>query len=100
MPTGGPSIDSNAIVGPDATAVVVSDAFDMFDVVQPEASAISSAAMVHVTLRAYARFGPDLTLAPPCRDAEVYALVICRDLGSAKSRKRPANYFDSAIALT
>ena len=99
MPTGGPSIDSKAIVGPEAPDVV-SEAFEVFDVVQPDASAVSSAAMAHVMLRAYARFGPDLTLAPPCRDAEVYAFVICRDLGSAKCRKRPASYFDSAIALT
>ena len=99
MPTGGPSIDSNAIVGPDAPDVV-SEAFEVFDVVQPDASAASSAAMA-VTLRAYARFGPDLTtLAPPCGDAEVYAPLIDQDLGSAKFRKRPANYFASAIALT
>jgi len=66
MPTGGPSIDSKAMVGPDA-ADVVSDAFDVLDVVQPDANAANSAATAHATLRAYPRFGTGLTtLTPPC----------------------------------
>src|SRR5947209_14325861 len=103
MPTGGPSIDSNAMVGPaDVEAEVVSEAFDVLVVVQPDASAASSAPTTHPTLRAYARFGPGLTtLAPPCgRRGGSFVPIICRDLSSAKPRRGPANYFVSAIALT
>jgi hypothetical protein len=45
----------------------VSDAFDVLEVVQPDANAANSAATAHATLRAYPRFGPALTtLTPPC----------------------------------
>ena len=66
-PTGGPSIESNAMVGlaPDA---VVSAAFEVLDVVQPDASALMSAAMAPNAIaraRAARLPGTRTTLAPP-----------------------------------
>jgi hypothetical protein len=68
-PTGGPSIESNAMVGLEPEDVV-SAAFEVLDVVQPDASALMSTAKA---LPAIARArtarlaGTPTTLAPPRR---------------------------------
>src|SRR5256885_168507 len=92
-PGGGPSIDSNARVGPTGAAVV-SEAFDVFDVVQPDASISSAATAPHATPRASARPGfSSTTLAPPCGMVRKVLLFPspAKELGSAKRRQRPAH---------
>jgi hypothetical protein len=67
LAVGGPSIESNAMVGPPVEPVV-SDALEVLVVVQPDASAAMSAANApYITLRACARFGSRSTTDTPLR---------------------------------